>query len=197
MHRQYGPIVRIRPDVVHVNDPDFIDKLYTQSPHLRRERAQTVLNFFSEHMSVLPTRDHDLHRRRRAVLSPFFSKQNVRRLVPIIDETCANLLRRIDQVGKTGEIMALNPAIRAATKDVIQAYALGDGTKCLDMDDFNASFFATLSAERMTHVSVHFYFIMQIMTKLPPYILQAINPQITAFINFVEVRLIPPKQKPV
>jgi hypothetical protein len=77
MHQGYGPVVRIMPDVLHVNNPSFVDILYAQSPSQRRERGQTVLNMFTEHLSVLPTRDHDLHRRRRAILSRFFSQQGV------------------------------------------------------------------------------------------------------------------------
>ncbi|KIW06951.1 uncharacterized protein PV09_02612 [Verruconis gallopava] len=38
LHRIYGPVVRVRPDVLAVNDPDFVDKIYTQHPRLRRER---------------------------------------------------------------------------------------------------------------------------------------------------------------
>jgi hypothetical protein len=64
MHKKYGPVVRIMPNVVHVNDPSFIEQLYPQSPQLRRERAQTFLNFFNEYLSMLPTRDHQLHRQR-------------------------------------------------------------------------------------------------------------------------------------
>ncbi|KAF7561089.1 hypothetical protein G7046_g3049 [Stylonectria norvegica] len=186
MHRKYGPIVRIRPDVLHVNDPSFIDKLYTQSPHLRRERAQTVLNFFHEHMSVLPTRDHDLHRRRRAVISRFFSQQNVRRLTPLINDTLTDLLQRMEGWAQIGKPVIINQAFRAAAKDVIQSYALGEGRKCLDMDDCNAPFFETLAANRFAHIGSHFHWVTEILAKLPPALITAMSPHILAFIHFVE-----------
>ncbi|KAH7136336.1 cytochrome P450 [Dactylonectria macrodidyma] len=186
MHRQYGPIVRTMPNVLHVNDPSFIDQLYAQSPNSRRERAQTVLNLFHEHLSVLPTRDHDLHRRRRAVLSRFFSQQNVRRLVPVINDTLADLLQRMEGWAKAGNPVSINAAYKAATKDVIQAYALGEGQKCLQMEDCNAAFFETLSAGRLSHIGVHFHWLAVLMTKLPPSFITAMSPQILAFIRFVD-----------
>lgn len=35
---QSGPVVGIRLDVLHVDDPEFIEVLYTQRPKVRRER---------------------------------------------------------------------------------------------------------------------------------------------------------------
>ncbi|KAM5343964.1 hypothetical protein ACJ41O_012501 [Fusarium nematophilum] len=174
------------PNVLHVNDPSFIDLLYSQSPNLRRDRAQTVLNFFVEHMSVLPTRDHFLHRRRRAVLSRFFSQQNVRRLVPLINDTLSDLLQRMEGWAKTGSPVSINAAYKAATKDVIQSYAFGEGPKCLHMDDCNAGFFETLSTERFSHVCVHFNWFSILLAKLPPAVITAISPSALAFIRFVE-----------
>ncbi|KAF1931945.1 cytochrome P450 [Didymella exigua CBS 183.55] len=186
LHRRYGPIVRIRPDVLHVNDPSFLDTLYPQSPNVRRERAQTVLNLFHEHLSVLPTRDHHLHRQRRAVLSRFFSQQNVRRLVPVINDTLAKLLDRMHGWARDGEPVSLNAAYRAATKDIIQAYALGDGERCLDLPDCNAAFFKTLHAERLTHVSAHFHWFPALMARLPVSVITALTPHISVFIQFIE-----------
>lgn len=176
------------PDVVHVNDPSFVDKIYpAQSPRARRERAETVLGFFGQTFSVLPTRDHDLHRRRRAVLSRFFSKENVRRLAPIINETLGDLLRRMEGWSRTDEPIDFNPASRAATKDVIQSYGLGEGEKCLLMEDCNAAFFEVLTPGRMTHFSVHFHTIAMAFQSLPPKILVILAPYIQAFVAFVEV----------
>jgi cytochrome P450 len=176
------------PNVVHVNDPSFIEQLYPQSPQLRRERAQTFLNFFNEYLSMLPTRDHQLHRQRRAVLSRFFSQQNVRRLVPAINATLANLLHRMEGWAEDGSIVSFNAAYKAATKDVIEGYALGEGQRCLDMKDLNASFFQLIAASRLSHVSVHFHWLLDLMAKLPLPVLMVLNPHIGVFANFVEVK---------
>ena len=175
------------PNVLHVNDPSFIDELYAQSPDRRRERADTVLNLFHEHFSVLPTRDHELHGRRRAILSRFFSAQNVRKLQPVINETVTDLLSRMDGYANTERPFPVNAAYRAATKDIIQAYALGSGEKCLKMQDFNADFFDVLDAGRLSHVGVHFHWFSVLMTKLPPVIIKAMSPHVLAFIRFLEV----------
>lgn len=186
LHAQYGPVVRIMPDVVHVNDPAFADNLYTQSPKIRRERAPTVLSMFAKHYSMLPTRDHDLHRRRRAVLSRFFSHQNVRRLVPVINERLAAFLGRLELCGQSDDPVRLNPYFQAATKDVIQSYAFGGGQMCLEMDDLNEPFFAVLDSGRLTHISVHFNWFTSNMAKLPPSVLTVLEPSILAMIDFVD-----------
>lgn len=190
MHRQYGPVVRVQPNVLHVNEPSFVDKLYSQSPMLRRERGDTVMNFFIEQKSVLSTRDHDLHRRRRAVISKFFSQQNVRRLAPLINETLGDLLKRMDGWSKIGKPVVINPAFQAATKDVIQSYALGEGQKCLHMDDCNAAFFQVLNQGRGVHITGNFRWLSVIMGKLPPRVLVALSPNVAAFVQFVEVSLL-------
>ncbi|ERS99014.1 Cytochrome P450 family protein [Sporothrix schenckii 1099-18] len=186
LHEQYGPVLRIMPDVVHVNDPGFIDKLYTQSPKVRRERAPTVLNMFAKKFSMLPTKDHDVHRRRRAVLSRFFSHQSVRRLVPAINDTLAALLGRLQALAESGEPVRLSPYFKATTKDVIQSYAFGGGQLCLEMDDLNEPFFAVLTSGRLSHLAVHFHSLMGTMARLPPAILVKLQPSILAMIEFVD-----------
>lgn len=76
MHRRYGPVVRIMPDVLQVNDPAFVDQLYApQSSSHRRDKAWTVLNFFQTHYASISTGPQDLHRPRRAAMGRFFSQQ--------------------------------------------------------------------------------------------------------------------------
>lgn len=191
MHERYGPVVRVRPDVVHVNDPAFIDQIYpAQAPDKRRERADTVLNMFLTQLSVLPTRDHDLHRRRRAVLSPFFSQQKVRSLAPTINQILELLLGRIDDAsnleGEKG-VLKLDPLIRAATTDVIQSYAFGTGPKNVLMEDYNAPFFETISPKAFVHVAGHFPWLSQLLQSLPQNLVLALNPSAVAFVSFLEV----------
>ncbi|KAI0179115.1 cytochrome P450 [Hypoxylon sp. FL1284] len=186
MHRKYGPIVRIRPDVVHVNDPTFIEKLYSQSPKHRRERYWTVIQTLQADGSILATKDHDLHRRRRAVLNPYFSQQNVRRLEPVINDTLASLLHRMDGWAKAGAPVRINIAFRAATKDVIQAYAFGGGDKCLEMEDCDAPFFDILTPSPMAHLGTHIFWLAVFMANMPAKIMLALIPRIGVFANFLK-----------
>jgi hypothetical protein len=145
-----GPIVRVRPDALHCNDPNFIDEWYSQSPKKRRERYKTVTQGMQAPGSMIATEDHDLHRKRRAVLNPYFSQQNVRRLEPIINDTLASMLHRMDGWAKTGVPTHMNVPFRAATQDIIQAYCFGAvGQKCLDMEDCNEAFFEVLVPQRV------------------------------------------------
>ncbi|KAI1380866.1 cytochrome P450 [Hypoxylon crocopeplum] len=186
MHRKYGPIVRIRPDVVHVNDPAFIEKLYTQSPKQRRERYRTILQTLQAAGSILATQDHDLHRKRRAVLNPFFSQQNVRRLEPVINDTLANLFYRMDGWAKVTTPVRMNVAFRAATKDIIQAYAFGEGDRCLDKEDCNTAFFDIMAPHKLAHLGTHIYWLAILLARMPPRIMTALIPKIGVFASFVE-----------
>lgn len=187
MHRKYGPIVRTRPDVLHVNDASFIDTLYSQSPRLRRERYRTILQTLQTPGSVLASQSHELHRSRRAVLNPYFSKQNVRRLESVINSTLADLLWRMASWSKDGGPVNMNRAFRAATKDVIQAYAFGEGQKCLDMEDCNAAFFDVMTPQRVVHLGTHVYWLAKLIANLPPALTTALIPRVGVFIHFVEV----------
>ncbi|KAM0592775.1 hypothetical protein ACHAPN_006606 [Verticillium nonalfalfae] len=187
MHRRYGPVVRVMPDVLHVNDPAFVDQLYApQSSSHRRDKAWTVLNFFQTHYASISTGPHDLHRPRRAAMGRFFSQQNVRRLAPVIDETLADLLRRFEGFAQTETPFVINPALQAATKDVIQNYALGKGVKCLDQEDFNAAFFRVSKPERLAYAGVHFHAVLGILNSMPASLFKRLSPQLASFIMFLE-----------
>ncbi|KAI1331881.1 cytochrome P450 [Xylariaceae sp. FL0255] len=189
MHKKYGPVVRIKPNSLHVNDPAFVDKLYTQSPKNRRDRHWSVFQSFMAPGSMVATADHELHRRRRAVLHPYFSMQNVRRLEPIVNDTLASLLHRMDGWADENKPWATSTAFRAATKDVIHLYAFGEGgraQKCLDMEDCNAGFFDVLTPNRMFHLGVHALWATKAISSIPPSIIMYLMPRISVFAAFLE-----------
>jgi hypothetical protein len=136
---------------------------------------------------MLATVDHDFHRKRRTVLNPYFSQQNVRRLEPMINDTLAALLYRMDGWAKIGTPTQMNIAFRAATKDIIQAYAFGEGKKCLDMEDCNVAFFGIMTPQRVCHLGTYVYWLAAIMANLPPSITIALIPRVAVFARFMEV----------
>lgn len=179
--------MRIRPDVLHVNDPEFIDTLYVRGRAGRREKYETSLNMLQPG-SVLAAKDHDLHKRRRAVLNPYFSMANARRLEPVVHETLLNLFRRMDGWARMGVPAPMNLAFKATTRDIIQAYALGDGERCLDMDDLNAPFFNGIAPSRLSHFASHFPWIIRALEQIPPALIVKLVPKMVAFTNYMMVR---------
>ncbi|KAL8860494.1 MAG: hypothetical protein Q9178_003153 [Gyalolechia marmorata] len=66
MHEQYGPIVRINPEELHIQDTEFYDQLYRRDNKLDKFPGQTKM--FGMPGTFFTTETHELHRERR---SPF------------------------------------------------------------------------------------------------------------------------------
>lgn len=94
LHTQYGPIIRINPHELHVRDPGFFETLYAGSAH-KRDRDPWHTAGLGLGGSLLDTVPHDLHRRRRAALSPFFSKAYTKRMLPVVEERVDALMREL------------------------------------------------------------------------------------------------------
>jgi cytochrome P450 len=107
-----GPIVRINPDEIHVADPDFYDTIYAGSGR-KRDKWDWITRSFGVDESLIGTLKHDEHRIRRASLSPYFSKQSVRALQPLIDRNMAILLGRLRQFADSGSPLKLDDAYAA------------------------------------------------------------------------------------
>lgn len=70
-------------------------------------------------------KSHDLHRRRRKPLEPFFSRQGIKRLEPMLADLVRCLAGRLDALKGTHSVVRLDHAFFAFTGDVI-------GRVCLD-----------------------------------------------------------------
>ena len=117
LHRKYGPIIRITPHEIHVSDPAFYGTLYASARH-KRNRDPYHTNAISVPGSVLASPPHDLHRRRRAALSPLFSMGSTRRLIPVVEERVACLIDRF--VGlRGGEAVDVGAALSAFSNGTV------------------------------------------------------------------------------
>lgn len=75
--------------------------------------------------SSVATVDHDLHRLRRGILSPYFSKASITQLEPIIGERIDRLCERLGDCAGRDEVVSLDAAFSALTTDVITRYFFG------------------------------------------------------------------------
>ena len=97
-----GPIIRVTPDEVHVNDITILDTIYTAPNVHRRDKDRAQLRGLDVGMSTSGTAAHDLHRKRRAELSPFFVTNSVTKLRPLIAAKVAYLCQHLDSAQLSG-----------------------------------------------------------------------------------------------
>ena len=111
LHEQYGPIVRINPYEIHVNDPEFCDTFFSNDRTANKWYWSTKM-FPIEH-SLFSTIDYQTHRMRRDPLNQFFSMQRVRRLQPVIQERVDTLIDRMVGYQSTGAVIQAENAFAA------------------------------------------------------------------------------------
>jgi hypothetical protein len=74
LHAKYGPIVRINPWEVHINDPEYFETIYSTAAFNRVPQHVSWSNIPN---CLVFTVSHNLHRIRRSAMNPFFSKRQV------------------------------------------------------------------------------------------------------------------------
>ena len=125
LNAHLGPIVRFIPDEIHIQDLDFFEELYTP-PNRKRNRLPSFKWSAQWRANTLMTLDHDLHRKRRSALTPFFSKKAVTDLDAVIREKISKLLSRIEEVVGTDQLLRFDVAFTALTVRIFPKTGLFD-----------------------------------------------------------------------
>lgn len=142
---------------------------------------------------MVATVPHELHRMRRAALNPHFSKASIRRLEPIIREIVSKLLKRMDSHQKSGELLPTTVVYKAMTSDIINNYAFGKSGNCMDMEDYNVSFFEAVEAIfEASHLSLQFGWLGPLMESLPMALTAKLMPGMAHLFKMQQVISSPP-----
>lgn len=108
LHKQYGPVLRITPNEVSVSDPDFLDTVYAPGHGQKRDKDGEKAKGLGLALSVGGAVAHELHKRRREALNPFFSKMSVARLAPELGERIVQLEGIWERAKGTEEVVNLS-----------------------------------------------------------------------------------------
>ncbi len=129
-----GPITRVSPHELHVNDVEFFDRL--NSFQGKWNKDPYTAHQFANPGSLVGTLDHDIHRKRRAAVLPFFSKQKIYALEPFITSMVDKLCDKIQDYRKSGAVMPLRNAFHCFAADVIGEYCFAESGGLLDKPEF-------------------------------------------------------------
>ncbi|RMZ77567.1 hypothetical protein DV737_g4257, partial [Chaetothyriales sp. CBS 132003] len=180
LHDQYGkcfrPIVRISPYELHVKDPDYYDVLYSGAGS-KRDKYAWHARLFGNSGSMFSTVPHDLHRLRRSCLNPFFSKQAVVRLEPLLTDMINKFSARLEGFRDTGKPFEAGQAYAALTTDIITKYAFSTSYGCIEDPDWKYGWpKAMIDGTKSCHLSKQYGFIFPMMQATPEFIVKRVAP---------------------
>jgi hypothetical protein len=152
---EIGPIVRINPYELSVNDTDldFMNSLY---PSVGKEvdkfwwsgnqqsfvcyiivaNSYHVAGMFGNNEMSFGTIPHHLHKMRRAAFNKLFSSTYIRRLEPTLKDLVNSMIETIANKLKAGEQVNLVHAYSALTQDVITEYCFANSRNVLQKPGF-------------------------------------------------------------
>ena len=112
-----GPIIRIAPNELHINDPSFLDTIYPTNHNHVRDKDWYQTRGLDVGDSTSGTISHELHRRRREALSPLFTQKNIASLEPLIKEKVAQLCAHLDAAIVSGNPVNLSDLYYAFARE--------------------------------------------------------------------------------
>ncbi|KAM0133544.1 hypothetical protein ACHAPC_006871 [Botrytis cinerea] len=179
MHKKYGPIVRINPYEVHLNDPDFIDSVFP-GPGRQTNKFFFTGRRTGTQNSIVATIDHDMHRKRRNTITNFFSNASIRRLEPVMKEHINTLLSRMQVAGTTEKVLPMHFVFRACTSDLITQYAFGESFHFLEKEDFSMPYMESTDVFfKLNHTFCHFPWVGTLLASSPPWAIKTFIPSLT------------------
>jgi cytochrome P450 len=169
MHEVYGPVVRINPREIHIRDPSYFTEIYNNGV---QEKDPFIVNVAPSPGSTFATIDHNLHRFRRGLLNPFFSKQAVVRMEHIVQDKVSKAAARLEKAQHDGTVIKIDALFSALTGDVICHYTYGESSGYLEKENFENEFRdAVTSASVFCHFMRFFPILVSLLDSVPSFIL--------------------------
>ena len=183
-----GPIIRINPNELHIQDINFYDELYRRENKLDKYPGQTKM--FGVPGVLVATESRDVHRHRRAPLAPFFSMKSVADMSHDVEEMLKTLCNRIRASSATGTAMPLGLGYVALTTDIISRYALADCYHLLEREDLGAEYHQLLVGfVHSCHFIKHFTWLYNFIQALPDPVVLWLQPSLRLAFKMMNVRL--------
>ncbi|ROV92588.1 hypothetical protein VMCG_08927 [Cytospora schulzeri] len=187
MHDRYGPIVRINPDELHIDDPDFYSEIYCNSSPTRPiDKSDKFKYRFNIPNATFSTSTAEHHRVRRAAIAPFFSKARVRNLndnLKLITERISHRLST--EFAGTGRVVDAGDIWSSMTADVITELAFGRSKGFSDAPEFKSPFSQAMGNLAWAgHWNYHFGFLVTMMNWVPDRILGVLVPPFKPILDY-------------
>ncbi len=181
-----GPIVRISPWEIHIDDKDWNEPYKISA---RVDKYHWYYKFVGSSDAAFGTADHDLHRNRRRAQQGYFAQDAVTQFDFHLRGITSKLKFRLDEFKGNGQTVNLSNAFRSLATDVVTEYCFYKSYNLLDVSDFAASFQKAI--RDFPEIGIwhrHFGLILDIFSAMPRWLVAIINPAGISVLDFFNVR---------
>ncbi|KAJ5936910.1 cytochrome P450 [Penicillium verhagenii] len=173
-HRRYGPVVRISPNEVHLNDSSMYHEIYKNNSMFTKDATSYALGV-SEAMAF--TVSVEKHRQKRKTLDPNFSKGRVALMEDGFYEELELVFDRITEYEQRGEPLP---------GDIISRYLFGKSLDLVSSSNFVERAEQMRSFTKGIWIAIHFQFIRNTLLALPRWILAYLSDTFVKILWFTE-----------
>lgn len=182
LHRKYGPIIRITPDEIHIQDPPLWETLYVK--HNKSSKYEWTAGRFGNSGSVFTTSDPTLHKTRRVPLNYMFSRKAILGFESAVQKKLDIMTRGLKRFHETGAVCKISEAFSAFAGDVVTQYSFGFDYDHLSLEDFSDSFHdAFMAVSAFGHVALQFPWMHSVLNRLPDSWNKAMNPPLAKLLD--------------
>src|SRR6266536_1072185 len=145
-------------------------------------------NQFGNMLAEVLTVQHDVHRARRASINPYFSKQKILSLEPVIQRLVNKLVYRIEKLKGNAEPLPIRLAYECLTTDIITEYCMSTSYGHLDAPDWSPKYHAVITKlGALAYLSKQLRIIHPIIATLPSWLVLRLDPGMGSYVEFQEV----------
>ena len=184
-----GPIVRISPDEVHIQDSDFYHTIFNSS--LKLDRLKRLQYRFNNPTATFATPKHETHQLRRTALNPFFSTRKMSLHAPVIQKRVTRLCDRLQkEYAGSGRVLVMDDMWGCLSSDTIVEYCFDRSYRFIELPDFRAFFVDAMNdLVNGVHVVTQFPWIMPIVNCLSDSVVKKLQPAMASVMNFNNVSI--------
>lgn len=143
LHARYGPVVRVSPDRIHVNDPEFFHEVYSPgSLYLKDPHFFQTSGGISEALPALV--DPDYHKRRRKMINSLFSAKSIDQLAPIVLGVIKRALNKAAESHEKKKPLDIQRLYTGVTIDTIMRVLCDEQLYLIEAEEEEPPFMATL-----------------------------------------------------
>ncbi|KFZ14842.1 hypothetical protein V502_05878 [Pseudogymnoascus sp. VKM F-4520 (FW-2644)] len=186
MHEKYGPIVRIAPDELHIDDPEYWQEVYCNSSAARPiDKQEKLQDRFGLPDAIFSTPGAELHRSRRQAMAGFFSRQRLRETQDRVNQLVDRVSQRLSkEYAGCNRVLDIGDMFSSLAVDIVTELCFRRCTNCSEAPDFKAPLVNTvINNIWLSHWNAHFRFLIKWIERLPDAAIATLVPLIKPILD--------------